>query len=369
MRPNREPQGWGRDQILVEERRTVGLLILIFWSVVKVMFLLRTGALNSLDALRIAFTGLSGVSQVAVIVVCASISYGVYLILSLFRNSRLTTQVVVTILCTIGFVLLLSLYSGAMYRVGILRTDLDFASRVRDTAIHGWAPFTLYSAAVLALIKSNEGRRRDREAAALESAVQEARLRAMRYQIDPHLLFNSLNSISALVLDGRNDDAEAMLLRLAKYFRHSLTLDPTEDIPLELELELQTHYLEIERVRFGDALHVEVDVPDPLRTALVPSFILQPILENAVKYGACDRAEEPLNLQIKVRAIEANLSIDVENRGVLKKHSRSASTGTGLRNVRERLELRFGARQSLRAEQVGTNGFRVQLSLPLRTAV
>lgn len=368
MRPSREPQGWGRDQILVEERRTVGLLILIFWSVVKVMFLLRTGALTSLDALRLAFAGLSGLSQVAVIVVCAAISYGVYLVLSSFRNSRLPTQVVVAILCTVGFVLALSVYGAAMSRIGITRTELDFASRIRDTAIHGWAPFALYSAAILALVKSNEARRREREAAALERAVQEARLRAMRYQVDPHLLFNALNSISAMVLDGRNDEAEDMLLRLAKYFRDSLTVEPTDDIPLELELQVQSQYLEIERVRFGDALRVQVDVPDSLLRALVPGFILQPIIENAVKHGGCNNQEEPLALQITARAVDEKLSIQIENRGKLTTQTGFASTGTGLRNVRERLELRFGTRQSLSAEQIGTEGFRVRLSLPLRMA-
>ena len=124
-----------------------------------------------------------------------------------------------------------------------------------------------------------------RRAAEAESAAQTAQLQALRYQINPHFLFNTLNSLSSLVMTGRTDRAEAMLLALSTFFRTSLSLDPAANVTLAEEIDLQRLYLDIEKARFPDRLHVEIDVPEELEQARLPALLLQPIVENAIKYG------------------------------------------------------------------------------------
>ena len=116
-------------------------------------------------------------------------------------------------------------------------------------------------------------------------AAQQAQLAALRYQLNPHFLFNSLNSISALIVTGRNKDAEAMTNRLSDFLRSSLNANPTELVPLDEELALTEEYLEIESVRFGERLSIAVDCADEACDALVPSFLVQPLVENAVKHA------------------------------------------------------------------------------------
>jgi len=125
----------------------------------------------------------------------------------------------------------------------------------------------------------------ERQAATYKSEAQAAQLRALRYQINPHFLFNTLNSLSALVLRQRTQEAERMIMNLATFFRTSLTNDPTAQVPLSDEIRMQRLYLDIEQVRFPERLSVAVDVPQELEEALVPSLILQPLVENVIKHG------------------------------------------------------------------------------------
>ncbi len=125
----------------------------------------------------------------------------------------------------------------------------------------------------------------ERRAAAYRSEAQAAQLRALRYQINPHFLFNTLNSLSTLVLRQRTQEAERMIMNLATFFRTSLTNDPSADVPLSDEIRMQRLYLDIEQIRFPERLSVVVDVPEELENAHVPGLILQPVVENAIKHG------------------------------------------------------------------------------------
>ncbi len=186
-------------------------------------------------------------------------------------------------------------------------------------------------------------------------AAQQAQLAALRYQLNPHFLFNALNSISALIVTQRNKDAEAMTDKLSSFLRTSLNADPAELIPLEEELALTEEYLEIESVRFGDRLAVAVDCSPDACAALVPSFLVQPLVENAVKHGVA-RSSEPVEIQIDATVDDDMLCITVAN--CLTKSSMHTLRGTlgagvGLDNVRRRLHAVFGARATLTAEPEG----------------
>ena len=147
-----------------------------------------------------------------------------------------------------------------------------------------------------------------------ESAAQAAQVRALRYQVNPHFLFNTLNSLSSLVMTGRTDRAETMLLALSTFFRTSLSLDPGADVTLAEEIDLQRLYLDIEKARFPDRLHVEIDVPEELEQARLPALLLQPIVENAIKYGV-SKSRKAVVIRIEARHLDdGRMVLEISNR-------------------------------------------------------
>jgi len=187
---------------------------------------------------------------------------------------------------------------------------------------------------------------------ALSQAVanaQHAQLAALRYQLNPHFLFNALNSISALIVTQRNEDAERMTDKLSSFLRSSLNAEPGELIPLEEELALTEEYLDIESVRFGDRLDVEVDCSSAACEALIPSFLVQPLVENAIKHGVA-RTRGPTKITIKGEVADHTLKIVVANCIAAEQTGPTpASGGVGLINVRQRLEAVYGRAASLEA--------------------
>jgi hypothetical protein len=183
------------------------------------------------------------------------------------------------------------------------------------------------------------------------SAAQQAQLAALRYQLNPHFLFNALNSISALIVTRRNEDAERMTEKLSSFLRTSLNADPGELVPLEEELSLIEEYLDIESVRFGERLVVNVDCSPEASEALVPSFLVQPLVENAIKHGVA-RSRDPTEIAIDAAVEDGELCIVVRNcipDGAERTKQRGRG-GVGLMNVRRRLEAVYGKRASLAAE-------------------
>jgi len=204
----------------------------------------------------------------------------------------------------------------------------------------------------------------ERQAAAYRSEAQAAQLRALRYQINPHFLFNTLNSLSTLVLRQRTLEAERMIMNLATFFRTSLTCDPFAEVPLCEEIRMQRLYLDIEQVRFPERLSVVVDVPPELENALVPSLILQPLVENVIKHGVA-RSVGPIVVTIRARAVNGLLHLAVED-DANGASDASPRDGVGLSNVRGRLTATFdGAAHCSYGPRDG-GGFRVDLQFPLR---
>jgi two-component system, LytTR family, sensor kinase len=197
----------------------------------------------------------------------------------------------------------------------------------------------------------------------------DAQLRMLHYQINPHFLFNTLNAISTLVLEKRNEQAENMLLRLAGFLRYSLDRQPSELAALSAELEAQRKYLEIEQTRFEDKLKVRFDVEPGLENARLPSLILQPILENAIKYAITPRAEGG-SIDVSARRDGDLLRICVEDDGpgLPPEGAPRRRRGVGLANAQERLELLYGARAGLTARNRDPHGCRVDIWLPLEEA-
>jgi LytS/YehU family sensor histidine kinase len=205
----------------------------------------------------------------------------------------------------------------------------------------------------------------DRRAAVFEREAQEAQLRALRYQINPHFLFNTLNSLSSLILSQRTDVAERMIMNLSTFFRTTLSADPTADIALEEEIRLQRLYLDIEQVRFPDRLRVETDIPLSLASARVPILILQPIVENAIKYGVA-RSKRPVTLRISAHEEAGRLHLKVKDDGdTSDPGSDGHGAGVGLKNVCERLVARYGVQAGCFHGPDPQGGFTVHVVLPV----
>ena len=216
---------------------------------------------------------------------------------------------------------------------------------------------------------SSAGRLREaeRRAAEFERLAQSAQLTALRYQINPHFLFNTLNSLSSLIMARRPEEAEAMILSLSAFFRSTLAIDPTEDVTLAEEIALQRLYLDIEQTRFPERLGVTVIVPADLEKARVPALLLQPIVENAIKYGVA-RAKGRVTIIIGAERVDADrLRLVVDNDGGDPSGDTAdcRGTGVGLVNVCERLAARFGGAASCEFGPRPGGGYRVTLLMPL----
>ena len=232
----------------------------------------------------------------------------------------------------------------------------------------GWTAFYIANQAQAAALGAQ------RRLADAESAAQAAQVRALRYQVNPHFLFNTLNSLSSLVMTGRSDRAETMLLALSTFFRTSLSLDPCADVTLTEEIDLQRLYLDIEMARFPDRLNVEIDVPADLEQARLPALLLQPIVENAIKYGV-SKSRKAVVVRVEARHLDNHkMLVEISNR--LKHGGKDElpaatheGTGLGLANVGQRLEARWGSRASCRYGPMPSGGFKVSLTMPVETNV
>jgi hypothetical protein len=241
-----------------------------------------------------------------------------------------------------------------------------------DVAVTWFFVFAAWTAFYMAMLAQADALRAQRRLADAESAAQAAQVRALRYQVNPHFLFNTLNSLSSLVMTGRPERAEAMLLALSTFFRTSLSFDPMADVTLAEEIDLQRLYLDIEKARFPDRLSVEIDVPAELEQARLPALILQPIVENAIKYGV-SKSRKAVIIRIDARHLDNHrMVVEVSNR--LKHGGKDElpaatheGTGLGLANVCQRLEARFGSRASCRFGPMAKGGFKVSLTVPVET--
>ncbi len=235
--------------------------------------------------------------------------------------------------------------------------------------------FAAWSAFYLATVAQAQALRAQTRAAAAESAAHTAQVRALRYQVNPHFLFNTLNSLSSLVMTGRTERAEEMLLALSTFFRTSLSLNPTADVTLAEEIDLQRLYLDIETIRFPARLKVEINVPPALENVRLPALILQPLVENAIKYGVSPTSEV-VTLTIAAEALgDDRLLLRVTNSATTDKpksrgrrdSDRIEGTGVGLANVCQRLEARFGAKAACDYGPLDDGGFEVRLTMPRDT--
>ncbi|MCC6941642.1 MAG: histidine kinase [Novosphingobium sp.] len=206
----------------------------------------------------------------------------------------------------------------------------------------------------------------------LEAQATSAQLAMLRYQLNPHFLFNTLNSISTLVLLKQTEPANAMLSRLSSFLRYTLVNEPTARVTVAQEIETLKLYLDIELMRFEERLRTEFRIDDAVRNALMPSLLLQPLVENAIKY-AVSPLEYGAEITIEAQLVGSMLRVTVSDTGPGLQPgtdpstvfgASSDSTGIGLANIRDRLAQAYGENQRFDISNRPEGGFQVVLELP-----
>jgi anti-sigma regulatory factor (Ser/Thr protein kinase) len=204
------------------------------------------------------------------------------------------------------------------------------------------------------------------ETARLNEQLAKAQLDALRRQIEPHFLFNTLNAVTGLVREGRNETAVSMIAELSDFMRRVLTDSTRQEVPLGEEMEFAQKYLEIQKVRFVERLQLSVEVPSELLLAQVPTLILQPMVENAIKHGIAKRAQGG-SVRIAASRSDNMLTLAVYNDGPgLPASWETSYPGIGISNMRTRLRSLYGDRFKLKLENQEPGGVEVSVSVPFR---
>ena len=207
-------------------------------------------------------------------------------------------------------------------------------------------------------------------ALAARSMAHQAQLKMLRYQLNPHFLFNTLNAISTLILDRDNATANRMVQGLSSFLRHSLDNDPMQRVTLRQELDALTLYLDIEKIRFAERLRIETAIEEDCWRALLPSLLLQPLVENAIKYAVAKQVAGGL-LRIEAERDGEQLVLRVIDDGpgcsAIEGDQLPPGKGVGLRNTRERLHVLYGDTGGFSVRN-RERGIEVTLRLPFETS-
>ncbi len=347
------------------ERHRNTILLIVIFSVIHFGML----------TLRVATVGLQFQAEIAqarafLTPFGALLCYGTFLVLRRMKAQDFIHQAAVGAILSAGAALL----HGFVWSLFLNGLDPKTYKMTLETiayqSLYWYLFYFSWTTAYLAMSYSITTREHERRFTALVAEAQEAKIRALRYQINPHFLFNALNSIAELIAENR-EQAEKMVLNLSEFFRTSLAINPTDDVRLADEIELQKLYLDMERVRFPERLSYSVDVPPELADATVPSLILQPLVENAVKHGI-GRSEGGTQISISARRDGETLLLSVGNQAATPFEGGTgpgSGPGVGLDNVRNRLSARYGDKFTMTAGSRDPNGFAVEIAIPLEKGV
>ncbi len=354
-----------------EHRQTIAL-VLATWILSGVLYLIPYHI----------FSGASTYVVVSVINICLMgtlLSWGVWWTVRRTRRRNMAVRLVamaVAVCLASGTLALIDAATGEWIGRLVVSKQMSapFGLRATNNFIALIWQFALLGAAFTVIEANRLTRERELElavaretASRAEAAASAASLAALRYQLNPHFLFNTLNAISSLIVTREYATADAMLAKLSEFLRATLSSEPDALLPLEDELATLQHYLEIESVRFGERLAVEFVCPPTLNAALVPSFLLQPLIENAIKYALAPSAE-PVTIRVEAAREGDTLVVTVADDGNGQDKDMRPGTGVGIANVRQRLEALYGAAGSLRTEK-RARGFVAIARLPLATQV
>ena len=294
--------------------------------------------------------------------VCITVTWLLYRLLIAVRRNGMGAAIFMLTLPTIVLANYIAILDQIIFDHDAAMLDFSYLLDPVNLVTFDWAyvldeAFTRYfilaswGALYLALAHSHDLQRMMVHSRRLEQLNRESELRALRYQLNPHFVFNALNSVSSLIIDRENEQAEKLVDDLADYMRAVLTDGGQDMVAVEQEIAQQVRYLEIERMRFPDRLHYSVDIDPAAKGWSIPALIIQPLIENAVKYGVSG-TDRPVNINISAHIEGDRLRITIANDGRVQTgagiaQDRTAGTGTGLINIQDRLKALYGQNASL----------------------
>ncbi|WP_417622923.1 sensor histidine kinase [Parasphingorhabdus sp.] len=324
--------------------------VYFFFAVSRILY----GTPSNADALI--------VQRILMTSICITLTWFLYRLLVAVRGSGMRAAIFMLILPTMIFAIYIAVLDQIVVNDEVALFDFTYLLDPSDFASFDWPyiwddAFTRYfilaswGALYLALSHSQDVQRMMVHSRQLERVNRESELRALRYQLNPHFVFNALNSVSSLIIDRENRQAEKLVDDLADYMRAVLTGGAQDMIAVEQEIAQQVRYLEIERMRFPDRLRYSVDIDPAANGWNIPALIIQPLIENAVKYGVSG-TDQPVNIIISAQTEGDRLRISVANDGRVKRpvnrtDDRTTGTGTGLANIEDRLKAFYGENASL----------------------
>jgi two-component system LytT family sensor kinase len=275
-----------------------------------------------------------------------------------YRGSRFTYRALLATGSAAVSSLLYALLSMAVYVRDGDASSAPLSDLVLSTNYWLWF-FLAWTGMLLGLVYSFEAIERERQLGDALVSGHLAKITALRYQVNPHFLFNTLNAIASMV--PRESKAERLILDLSEFFRITLAIDPVADIHLAQEFEIQTLYLDIEKVRYGERLHLDIDLAEEARRVRVPSLILQPLVENAIKHGV-SAARHAVRVSLEAKIEQGAVLIRVRDDGAPSSHL-LPGIGIGIENVRQRLQSRYGDAARLAAGPCAGGGFEVTIEI------
>lgn len=283
------------------------------------------------------------------------------------------------VLAHLGFSLVIATFhelvtSAIYYSILVQMGDFDFNDPIyRSWALNSLPPaiftrtmeYWVLMGVLIALDNSRMRREEHEQLLKLRSELQVTQLNTLKKQLQPHFLFNTLNTVSAL-MDENINDARKVLSRLGQLLRVTLEKTQRDKVPLEREIDHVANYLGIEAMRFRDRLQVEYQIPGELANAQVPSMVLQPLVENAIKHGP-EAADDDVRIVVRAErdGDRLRLAVSDNGRGCSDVSKVMSNGGIGLKNVSERLRLIYGEAATFNIISSLNNGFEVKLSFPL----
>lgn len=287
---------------------------------------------------------------------CAKFGIGVVLILSLiiaFIHEALMTVVTFGVFIILGQSHLIAKFMAYIYGSLSLGTASSF--------LQLWVSIAIFYAAET----QKKYQQKQNEIIKLEQELTQAQLNALKMQLQPHFLFNTLNTVSSLMIQSVTD-AQNVIAKLADLLRTVLTDSPTQTIPLHKELSFIKNYLSIEQIRFSDRLEIAYHIEPDTENALLPGLLLQPLVENAIKHGISKQAGQGM-ITIASTKKNAQLQITITDNGPGLQNTHDKNFGIGIQNVQERLNSLYPNQATFTLQPATPNGTVVTLTLPFKT--
>jgi two-component system, LytTR family, sensor kinase len=333
--------------------RATLMLTLTFWGASFVLLSMRAELLGQFNELP------TYLRRLALSVVGVVLCWGGHFVIMRYDGVRFRNRALIGMVFAMAASVLYALISQAMYASGMSEPDdMPFISLI--LSINYWLWFFVgWTGLFLGLVYSVESIEHERQLSDAQISGHLAKVTALRYQVNPHFLFNTLNAIASLV--PRETKAERLILDLSNFFRVTLSIDPVADISMAREFEIQTLYLNIEKVRYGERLELDIQLADDARDIQIPSLLLQPLVENAIKHGVAS-SRDVVHVGLSACVVGGSLVITVDDDGAAEP-SLQPGTGIGIENVRQRLQSRFGNSARLTASPREGGGFAVVIMI------